>query len=223
MCGRYNLITDAEAFIDAFQVVNQIQWRPRYNIAPSQEVPAIRQESGGRKAVLLRWGLIPHWARDVKFGYRTINARAETVADKPAFRSAFRKRRCLIPATGFYEWQKLGKHKQPYNIRVKGTELFAFAGLWELWQSPEGQQVESCTIIVTEANEALRAIHDRMPVILDPEDYDAWLDPGLQDAGCLHRLLKPYPSERMETWPVSSRIGSPSNDDPGLLEPLEKA
>lgn len=223
MCGRYNLITDAEAFIDAFQVVNQIQWRPRYNIAPSQEVPAVRQESEGRKAVLLRWGLLPHWARDVKFGYRTINARAETVADKPAFRSAFRKRRCLIPATGFYEWQKRGKHKQPYNIRVKGAELFAFAGLWEHWQSPEGQQVESCTIIVTEANEVLRPIHDRMPVILAPEDYDTWMDPGLQDVNSLHRLLKPYPSERMETWPVSSRVGSPANDDPGLVEPLKKA
>lgn len=221
MCGRYNLIADAQAFIDAFEVINRLDWRPRYNIAPSGEIPTIRQVPQGRKAVLLRWGLIPYWARDEKFGYRTINVRAETVDQKPVFRSAFRRRRCLIPATSFYEWQKLNQHKQPWNIRVKDRELFAFAGLWEHWRSPEGKAIDSCTIIVTEANEALKPIHDRMPVILDPGDYDTWLGPGMQDTTRLKALLKPWPAEEMECWPVSRRVGNPANDDPSLLEPLE--
>ncbi len=220
MCGRYNLITDAQAFIDAFQVINRLDWCPRYNIAPSQQVPAIRQEPEGRKAVLLRWGLIPHWAKDEKFGYHTINARAETVDRKPAFRAAFKRRRCLIPATGFYEWKKLNRHKQPYNIRLKERELFAFAGLWEHWQSPESKAIESCTIIVTEANEVLKPIHDRMPVILEPGDYNTWLDPANQDVERLRSLLRPYPSDRMAFWPVSRRVGNPANDDPSLIEPL---
>ena len=221
MCGRYNLIADAQAFIDAFQVINRLPWRPRYNIAPSQEVPAIRQEAEGRKAVLLRWGLIPHWAKEEKFGYHTINARAETVDTKPAFRSAFRRRRCLIPATGFYEWRQVNRHKQPYNIRLKERELFAFAGLWEHWQSPEGKEIESCTIIVTDANEVLKPIHDRMPVILDPDQYDTWLDPSIRDADALKSLLKPYPAERLEFWPVSRRVGNPANDDPSLIKPVD--
>ena len=140
---------------------------------------------------------------------------------KPAFRSAFRRRRCLIPATGFYEWRQVNGHKQPYAIRVKERELFAFAGLWEHWQSPEGRTIESCTIIVTDANEALRPIHDRMPVILDPAQYDTWLDPAIQDVQMLKTLLRPYPPERMEFWPVSRRVGNPGNDDPSLLEPVE--
>ncbi len=222
MCGRYNLITDGQAFIDAFQVINHLDWQPRFNIAPSQEVPAIRQEEDGRKAVLLRWGLIPHWAKDEKFGYRTINARAEMVDTKPAFRTAFKRRRCLIPATGFYEWRRMQGYKQPYNIRVKNQELFAFAGLWEHWQSPEGKAVESCTIIVTEANEAVKPIHDRMPVILEPDDYGAWLDPEMQDTSRLKTLLKSYPADKMEYWPVSRRVGSPANDDPHLIEPLKQ-
>jgi putative SOS response-associated peptidase YedK len=221
MCGRYNLITDAQALIDAFQVINRLDWQPRYNIAPSQNVPAIRQEEGGREAVLLRWGLIPHWAKDEKFGYRTINARSETVAEKPAFRDAFRKRRCLIPATGFYEWRQMQGYKQPYNIRLKNRGLFAFAGLWAHWQSPEGKAIESFTIIVTDANAAVKPIHDRMPVILDLDDYGTWLDPDQQDASRLKTLLKPYPAEKMEYWPVSRRVGNPANDDPALIEPLD--
>jgi len=171
-------------------------------------VPAIRQAEAGREAVLLRWGLIPYWAKDEKFGYHTINARAETVDRKPAFRSAFKRRRCLIPATGFYEWKKLNRHKQPYHIRVKDRELFAFAGLWEHWRSPEGKAIESCTIIVTDANEVLKSIHDRMPVILDPGDYDTWLDPDNRDVDRLRSLLRPYPPNRMEFWPVSWKAGS---------------
>jgi len=221
MCGRYNLITDAQAFIDAFQVINHLDWQPRYNIAPSQKVPAIRQEEDGRKAVLLRWGLIPYWAKDEKFGYRTINARAETVDTKPAFRTAFKRRRCLIPATGFYEWRQMQGYKQPYNIRVKNQELFAFAGLWEHWQSPEGKTVESCTIIVTDANEEVKPIHDRMPVILEPDGYGVWLDPDSYYPAELKNLLRPCAAEKLELWPVSTRVGSPANDDPSLIKELE--
>lgn len=220
MCGRYNLITDGQALMDAFDLINLILWEPHYNIAPAQNIPAVRQVEEGREGVLLRWGLIPRWAKGEKFGYRTINARAETVAEKPAFRDAFRKRRCLIPATGFYEWQKLNNHKQPYNIRIKDREVFAFGGLWDQWRSPEGKEIRSCTIIVTDANELLRPIHDRIPVILDPLDYDLWLDKALRDAETLKPLLRPYSAEKMECWPVSSRVGNPANDDPTLIEPL---
>jgi putative SOS response-associated peptidase YedK len=221
MCGRYNLATDSQTLVDSFDLVNQLNWKPRYNISPSQEIPAVRQGRAGREGVLLRWGLIPHWAKDEKFGYRTINARAETVAEKPAFRSAFRKRRCLIPATGFYEWRKVDNIKQPYNIRVKDADLFAFAGLWERWVSSEGDAVESCTIIVTEANEALSHIHDRMPVILESDDYDTWLDSDLQDVEAVKPLLRSWPEDWITFYPVSRRVGRPDNDDPSLLKPLE--
>lgn len=220
MCGRYNLITDGDALMDFFDLVNRLAWRPRYNVAPSQPVPVIRPGLEGRETILARWGLIPHWARDEKFAYRTINARAKTVAEKPVFRSAFRNRRCLIPATGFYEWQAMNGHKQPYNIHLKNQALFAFAGLWERWLNPKGERIDSCTIIVTEANDALHPIHDRMPVILEPKDYATWLDPKLKDTRTLERLLQSYPSDLMNFYPVSRRVGNPANDDPSLLEPL---
>jgi len=218
MCGRYNLVTDAEGLADFFDLVNQIEWRPRYNIAPSQPILAIRPSPAGREGVLMRWGLIPFWAKDAKIGYHTINARAETVDQKPAYRAAFRRRRCLIPATGFYEWRQCGRGKQPYVIRVRGGGLFAFAGLWESWKDPDGGEIESCSIIVTDANEALKPIHDRMPVILDPEVYERWLDPDNEDHRALKGFLRPYPSDRLEMWPVSRRVGNPSFDDPGLIE-----
>ncbi len=219
MCGRYNLVADAQAFVDAFQIMNEFDWQARYNIAPSQAVPVIRMNAQSRKAALLHWGLIPSWARDRKIAYHTINARAETVDQKPAFRAAFRKRRCLIPATGFYEWRQLGKSKQPYNIRVKEQTLFAFAGLWEHWKSPAGEVLESCTIIVTRASQALAPVHDRMPVILHPSDYASWLDPVNQDLPALKALLQPWPGELI-IYPVSRRVGNPANDDPSLIQPL---
>ena len=221
MCGRYNLITDAQALADFFSLSNSLALKPRYNIAPSQEIPAVRQIGAARELALLRWGLIPHWAKEEKIGYRMINARAETVAEKPSYRTAFRQRRCLIPATGFFEWKRVNGGKQPYNIRIVEGNLFAFAGLWEHWKGGDGKVVESCTILVTDANEVIRPIHDRMPVILDPDDYRTWLDPGLHDPAKLKPLLRPCPSEWIEYYPVSRRVGNPANDDPECVRLLE--
>ena len=221
MCGRYNLITDAHALIDFFELSEGLAFSARYNIAPSQSVPAIRQHDGERRLAQLRWGLIPFWAKTAKIGYSTINARAETLAEKPAFRAAFRQRRCLIPATGFYEWQAQPGGKQPYHITVGDGELFAFAGLWERWQSEASQVVESCSIIVTQANEKIAAVHQRMPVILDPGDYDTWLDATRCDKNRLKALLRPYPAQRMTLYPVSTRVNKPANDDSACITPMQ--
>ena len=193
MCGRYNIITDAQALVDYFDVLNEIDFSPRYNIAPSQDVPVVRQQDAGRELALLHWGLIPFWAKDEKLKYSMINARADTVHEKPAYREAFKKRRCLIPASGFYEWRKEKGRKQPYNIRLKDTDIFAFAGLWEHWEGPEGEVIDSCSIIVTEANKLIEPIHDRMPVILSTKGYDTWLDPDNHNTNTLRDLLTPYP------------------------------
>jgi len=217
MCGRYNLITDPQALVDFFQVRNRIELEPRFNIAPSQESPVVRVDENGRQLALMRWGLIPHWAKDIKIGYHTINARAETVASKPAYRSAFRKRRCLVPATGFYEWQAGSEGKQPYHIRVGEGRLFAFAGLWERWQQESAEPLESFTIIVTNANEVVRPIHERMPVILHPDDYATWLDPAIHDPARIQPLLRPCPSDWLNHYPVSRHVNSPAHDDPACL------
>jgi len=214
MCGRFNLIADADALVDFFELGQAMGLQPRYNIAPSQDVAVVRETGGGRALSMLRWGLIPSWAKDPKIGYRMINARAETVAEKPSFRVALRRRRCLIPATGFYEWKVVPGGKQPYNIQLGHGRIFAFAGLWERWQG-----VESCTIIVTEANKAISAIHDRMPVILDPSDYKAWLDPQLQDTALLQPLLQPCPPGWINSYPVSPLVGNPKNDGPECVAP----
>ncbi len=211
-----------EAIARQFQLAEVPQLAARYNIAPTQPVLAIRRDSGGPAAVWLRWGLIPHWAKDAGIGARMINARAETVAEKPAFRSAFRRRRCLIVADGFYEWQKTaGKTKQPYffGLQPAGT-TFAFAGLWERWQDPAGQPVESCSIITTSANDLLQPIHDRMPVIIPAEHYAHWLDPQFEQSGPLQELLQPYPAAAMHTHPVSTHVNSTRNDDPACVVPI---
>lgn len=227
MCGRYSLSIRLDTLIQHFRTYFTVvldsgieqHWRPRYNIAPTQHVPALRQLGGDTHLSLMRFGLVPHWADSPKTGYSLINARAETIGQKPAFRQAFRRRRCLIPATGFYEWQAAGKSKQPWFLRVKDSEIFALAGLWEHW---EGQDVviDSFSIVVTEANEFVRPIHDRMPVILAPEDYESWLDPGNQDTHSLQQALRPWPAERMEGWPVSRRVNRPTNDGPELVQPI---
>jgi putative SOS response-associated peptidase YedK len=196
MCGRYTLHTSRERLLEHFQLQSRLELVPRFNIAPSQAVPAVRQGEEQRELVMLRWGLIPAWAKEEKSGYRMINARAETVASKPAFRSALRYRRCLLPADGFYEWRAGPRGKQPYYIRLREGDVFAFAGLWEHWEGPDGKVIESCTIIVTNANEVLRPVHDRMPVILDPADYHRWLDPSCHDPSALTLLLQLYPAER---------------------------
>lgn len=232
MCGRYTLHTERKRIREQFKIARAFakleKLFSRYNIAPTQQVAAVRVagEDGARELVALRWGLIPPWAKEAKSEYSTINARAETVAQKPTFRGPFRRRRCLIPADGFYEWATLpgGKEKQPLYITLKDGGLFAFAGLWERWEPHEGQEgepVESCTIVVTDANALLRRVHDRMPVILDPAGYDLWLDPASNDPARLTKLLKPFDAERMTMRPVSRRVNSPKNDDPACIEPAE--
>lgn len=218
MCGRFYLDTIQEALLEHFQLDDAPNLIPRFNIAPSQDIAVVRAGGHGRELAMLHWGLVPSWSKEEKTHYSMINARAETAATKPAFRSAYRQRRCLIPASGFYEWQP-GKHgKQPYCIRPTGDGLFAFAGLWEHWEG-EGKTVVSCTILVTDANELLAPIHDRMPVILDPADYNAWLDPHQHDPAALSELLKRYPAAMMRAYPVSRRVNNPINDDPACIEP----
>jgi putative SOS response-associated peptidase YedK len=222
MCGRYTLTTPAPKLAEHFQLDTVPNLTPRYNIAPTQLVAIVRAvPPGKRELTLARWGLVPSWAADVKIGNRLLNARAETVADKPAFRNAFRGRRCLIPADGFYEWQPLaGRKKQPYHIRLKDAEPFALAGLWERWTSPDGSPLESCTILTTEANDLARPIHDRMPVILPPEAYDLWLDLGMRDVHLLQTCMRPYLAEAMVAVPVGPGVGNARFDDPQCLTPL---
>lgn len=216
MCGRYTLKTPVEALAKRFEVKDVSSVVPSYNIAPTQEVASVLSENGVRALEMLHWGLIPSWADDPEIGSRMINARAETVPEKPSFRRAFRSRRCLILADGFYEWRKTGGGKQPHYIRMEDGSPFALAGLWESWKN--GREIRSCAIITTEANEIVGEIHDRMPVILHPEDYDLWLDPDFDEKDPLTTLLKPYPASEMEAYPVSSYVNSPSNDDPGCVQ-----
>lgn len=222
MCGRYNLVTDRKTLISFFRVDRPLlgEFEPRYNIAPSQYVPAIRQGDAGRELVALKWGLVPFWAKDPKIGYHTINARAETVATKPAFREAFKRRRCLIPATGFYEWSATTTGKRPYHIAMRDHSMFAFAGLWECWRKDTDQLIESCSIIVTTANDDIRPIHDRMPVILHTEDFGQWLDPHTLSTARLQTLLQPYPAGEMSSYPVGLAVNNPRNDRPECLQAL---
>jgi putative SOS response-associated peptidase YedK len=225
MCGRFTLRSPAVVLADHFDVAIEGELAPRYNIAPTQLVSAVRKGStdDARRFVALRWGLVPHWAKDVSVGNRMINARAETVAQKPAFRTAFRRRRCLIPADGYFEWQKRGKTKQPYYFRMQDDSPLAFAGLWESWRGEADQQaVESCTIITTEANALTRPIHDRMPVILEPACYDVWLDAAVDNIEALLPLLRPLPADAMTADPVSTHVNSPRNDDPRCIEVVKE-
>jgi putative SOS response-associated peptidase YedK len=227
MCGRYTLRVSPAELAEIFAVLNEIEWSPRYNIAPTQTVVAVRpaEQGGGRELALVNWGLIPSWAKEQKIASSLINARAETVATKPAFRSAMKRKRCLIPVDGFYEWQAIPgqKTKQPYLIGVHDVPVFAFAGLWEHWTSPDGQRVDTCTIITTEANELMRQVHTRMPVILDPADYSRWLDRDRQSAEDVIDLLKPFPATKMQMTPVSTLVNSPRNDRMECVKPLPPA
>jgi putative SOS response-associated peptidase YedK len=191
----------------------------RYNIAPQQPVAAVRATEAGNELVLLRWGLIPSWSEDAKIGYKLINARSETVAEKPSFRSAFKQRRCIIPASGFYEWKREAKHKQPFYIHPRDEEeLFSFAGLWERWHDPEGEEIESCTILTTTANELMQPIHDRMPVILDSEGENEWLSPR-SAPDSLHAVLVPFASDQMEAYAVNLYVNNAKNQGPKCIEP----
>ena len=233
MCGRYALYTPLEAVARLFGVdeVHAHDIAPRYNIAPTQEVPIVRRSpfpaadaAAARAApplelALARWGLVPFWAKDPAVGNRMINARGETVAGKPAFRAAFRKRRCLVPADGFFEWQKTADGKQPWYIRDAGGETMALAGLWELWDPPDGgEPLASCAIITTGANALMRPLHERMPVVLDEAGRATWLDPAAEPQQ-LEALLAPAPDGILEAWAVSRRVNSPFNEDPSLVEP----
>jgi len=221
MCGRYTLAESPRKLAKRFDVPETPDLPfdgQRYNIAPTQQVPIVRQRDNAREMVLAKWGLIPSWAKDMKIGNQLINARADTVATKPSFRSAFKARRCLIPADGFYEWQKTQDGKQPVYIRMKDKEPFAFAGLWEQWRPEEGEAVESCTIITTDANELMGPIHNRMPVILAPYDYATWLKMD-EKPEMLTALLKPFPPDQMEAYPISKLVNNPRNQGEKLIEP----
>jgi len=221
MCGRYTLRTLPKELARQFGVkVSGL--KPSYNIAPTQQVAVVRLDKEGEKRefVRVRWGLVPFWADDPKTGYSLINARAETVATKRSYKRSFQQRRCLILADGFYEWKKTGDKKQPYFIHMKSDEPFAFAGIWEEWQGEAGE-IESCAMIVTNANELMKPVHERMPVILHPDDYDVWLDPEMQDTEKLQELLRAYPSEEMEMYPVRTVVNNPRNDAKDCLEPAE--
>ena len=204
MCGRYRLARKKEILAEVFDVGDDDEWSPRYNIAPSQSVPVVRQDTTRpvRSFSLIRWGLIPFWAKDAKAGYKMINARAETIAEKLAFREPLVSRRCLIPADGFYEWSKFSKGKSPFCFTLADDSVFAFAGIWDRWKNPERELVETCSIITTSANALLSDIHDRMPVILKGEDYDRWLDPGFKQVDDILDLLKPYQADSMRRYRV---------------------
>ena len=221
MCGRYRLSRRKQLIAEYFETGNEVDWEPRYNIAPSQQVGIIRQdpERPERYFALARWGLIPSWASDASIGSKTINARSETVLTKPAFRDAFSSRRCLLPADGFFEWRRSGREKQPFHFGMQDDSLFAFAGLWDRWRDPAGDVVESCSILTTTPNSLLANIHDRMPVILRQENYDLWLDAGFKDVKALAEVLVPFEAAQMRCFPVSTRINAVTNDDPDCVVP----
>ncbi len=219
MCGRYTLHVTGEMLAEQFRLPEVPALPPRYNIAPTQDVAVVRRKDSQYTLDMLRWGLIPAWADSDKIGARMINARTETVAEKPAFRAAFARRRCLIPADGFYEWQRTATSKQPFYFHLQTRQPFAFAGLWEQWRTQHGTLIESCTLLTTEANEVVRPVHARMPVILHEHDYALWLDPATQTADTLHPLLHAYPAAEMVAYPVSAYVNTPAHDDAGCIVP----
>jgi putative SOS response-associated peptidase YedK len=226
MCGRYRLSRRKQIIEQYFDSTPwEEDWYPRYNIAPTQLIPVVRlnPKEPSRGLSLMRWGLVPHWAKDPSIATSTINAKSETAATKPAFRDPLKFRRCLIPADGFYEWQRTAKLKQPFCFEVDDGELFAFAGIWDGWKNAEGQWIKTCSILTTNPNALTSTVHDRMPVILDPGNYDLWLDPGMQDVNAISQLLKPYDARLMRCYPVSTRVNSGANDDEDCSRAVELA
>jgi putative SOS response-associated peptidase YedK len=228
MCGRARLSSDVSEIKLVFSIPPQ---RPapniaaNWNAAPTDSLPVVRwdREAGERSLEVMRWGLVPYWAKDIKIGFSTFNAKAEGIDTRPAFRDAFRRRRCLVPLDSFYEWKKLGKDRQPYAVGRADRRLMALAGLWESWRSPEGERLRSFAIVTTAANELLAPLHDRMPVILGPENWPSWLGETAVDPAQLKALLIPYPANEMVIWPVDRRVGNAKNNDPSLIEPLAAA
>lgn len=221
MCGRYTITVTLEELMVRYGIdVTTVPFhRPKYNVAPSQQVPAVIHDGQRNRLGELRWGLIPPWADDPKIGFTMINARAETAAAKSAFQSPFRRKRCIIPADGFYEWQKTSHGKQPMRIVLRNRSLFSMAGLYETWIAPDGAKINSCSILTTTPNEVVAPIHDRMPVILRPEDEALWLDRSVQDVSRLTPLLRTYSAEEMEAYPVTPEVGNVRNDDGTLIKP----
>lgn len=225
MCGRYTLSSASDDVALLFDIREIMHLPPRYNTAPTQEAAVVRvtEPGGPRHLDLLKWGLIPYWAKEASIGNRLINARAESVAEKPAYRTSFKNKRCLVAADGFYEWKKEGKLKQPFLIHRADGKPFAFAGLWSLWRDPAqpgSKPVETFTILTTGANDLLRPLHDRMPVIVAPENFDLWLDPKVNDAAMLQPLLVPHAVDGFEAFPVSRNVNSPAHDAADCIAPL---
>lgn len=222
MCGRFGLSRPERLDLQRFGITSLPPVPPRFNIPPGGDILVVRQRGEERRAEFLRWGLIPSWAKDPSIGHRMANARSDTALEKPAFRRAMQLRRCLIPADLFYEWQAVPgrRRKLPYAVRLKDDEAFAFGGLWEYWRPEGGEGIASCTILTTEPNALLAPIHDRMPVIIPPERYRAWLDPRTPTAA-LSDMLRPYPSDAMTAWPISLRVNDPEADDETVLEPAD--
>ena len=218
MCGRFAQKSDPKRLARQFGVAEVPAAEARYNVAPTQDILCVREGGEGREMTFLKWGLVPSWAKDASVGARLINARSETVMEKPAFREAFRRRRCIVPADGFYEWARRGDRKQPFFFRMKDEAPFGFAGLWERWEGEAGRVINSCAILTTEANDLVRHVHDRMPVILHPEDYDLWLKEDERRQALLGELLRPYPAPQMTSHPVSPAVNSPRGQGAALIE-----
>jgi putative SOS response-associated peptidase YedK len=224
MCARFTLTAPASRVALLFDLALPLELTPRYNIAPTQNVLAVRLDEQNQKAYAwFRWGLVPSWADDLTIGQRLLNARCETVGEKPAFRDAIRKRRCLIAADGYFEWKGEKGQKQPYFVHLSGREPFAFAGIWERWHDPEDKLIETCSILTREANPRMRSLHDRMPVILPAATHARWLDPAIKQAAELNDLYDALPDDALGLYPVSTKVGNPRNEDPSFVEPLDAA
>lgn len=221
MCGRFTLTLTKEEINEIVKITELIDWKSRYNIAPMEAVPAIIND-GQRQLKLFQWGLVPYWAKDKSIGNKLINARMETIETKPSFKHSFVSKRCLILADGFYEWKKEGTTKRPYLFTLTDRKLFSFAGIWDAWKNPEGKVLQSCTIITTAANELMKPIHERMPVILEKESEEAWLDSSIKDPLKLKSLLAPYPTMKMKYYEVSTKVNSSKIDNIECIQPLEK-
>ena len=220
MCGRFVLEHSPDQLMKVYRFSSVPDLSPRYNIAPSQQIAVVRQQNGGdRELTFLQWGLIPSWSKESAIGYKMINTRSETAHEKPSFKQALHARRCIIPASGFYEWQKAGKEKIPHYIHLRDGDIMSLAGLWERWKSPEGKELETCTILTTAANSLVKKLHDRMPVILHRAEFDLWLDRDIDDVKRLTELFHPYPSDQLEEYVVTRDVNSPTNDSPGCIIP----
>lgn len=220
MCGRFEIHSAIKLIAEIFGISEwEIEYSPSYNIAPSQDILLVVND-GKRRLVKSRWGFVPSWSKELSAGYKMINARAESVADKPSFREAFQNRRCLVVADGFYEWKKEGTTKRPFYIRLKSGKPIGFAGLYSVWKSPEGEQICTSTIITTNANEIVLPLHDRMPVIASPDEYGLWLDPNIHDKAILQKILKSYPSEELDVYEVTPKVNSPKNNAPENIQKI---